>query len=166
MRNMEIKARYQRTRHADEILAQIGARFDKIETQTDTYFDVDNGRLKIRERDTGDPQLIQYFRKDEEGPRPSYYELVHLKNVDKVKETLDREHGIRVIVKKKREIWIWENVRIHFDIVEHHGDFIEFEAVLEDEKYLPVEQQKVEWLMKKFGIQRKDLIVHSYGDMQ
>ena len=165
MRNIEIKARYQRTRHTDETLAKIGAHFEKIETQTDTYFGVNNGRLKIRERDSGPPQLIQYFREDEERPRPSYYEIVHLRDVEKVKETLEREHGIRVIVKKKREIWIWENVRIHFDIVEELGDFIEFEAVLKDDRDIPGERQKVEWLMKEFGIHRKDLIIRSYGEM-
>lgn len=165
MTNIEIKARYQRTRLTDETLVKIGAQFDRIETQTDTYFDVNNGRLKIRVRDSGVPQLIQYFREDSEGPRPSFYELVHLKDVRKVKKTLENEHGIRVIVRKKREIWIWENVRIHFDIIENLGDFIEFEAVIESDMDISMEQKRVEFLIEEFGISKNDLIGQSYGDL-
>ena len=165
MTNIEIKARHRRTRQTDKTLNKIGAHFDRIETQTDTYFDVNNGRLKIRERDSGIPQLIQYFREDSEVPRPSFYELVHLKEVEKVKRTLENEHGTRVIVRKKREIWIWENVRIHFDIVEDLGDFIEFEAVIGDDTEISIEQKRVELLMEEFGISQKDVIGQSYEDL-
>ena len=139
--------------------------FERIEIQTDTYFRVNYGRLKIRERDCGDPQLIQYFRDDQKGPRPSYYEVIHLKNMDQVKSTLEEEHGIYAIVKKKREIWTRENIWIHFDCVEELGNFIEFEIELGMHGNIEAGQQKAEWLMKKFHLSRKDLIGQSYADL-
>lgn len=165
MTNIEIKAKYRKSDQTKGVLEKIGARFERIEMQTDTYFNVENGKLKIRERDSGLPQLIQYFRKEEERPKPSYYEIVHLRNVKKVKETLTREYGIRVIVKKKRELWTWKNVRIHFDAVEDLGHFLEFEAVIEKNTDDEEGYRKLKRLMKKFGITQKDLVSQSYVDL-
>ena len=165
MTNIEIKAKYRKSDKTQRVLEKIGARFERVEMQTDTYFNVENGKLKIRERDSGLSQLIQYFRKDDERPKPSYYEIVHLRNVKKVKETLTREYGIRAIVRKKRDIWTWKNVRIHFDAVEDLGHFLEFEAVIEKDTDDEEGYRKLKRMMKKFGITRKDLVSHSYGDL-
>lgn len=165
MTNVEIKATYVRTAKTDKVLEKIGARLEGVEDQVDTYFDVDSGRLKIRERNTDIPQLIQYFREDKKGPRPSYYEIVHLRNAEKVKEALTREHGVRVVVEKKREIWVWENVRIHFDRVQNLGEFLELEAVVEKEGDKSEGQKKIRWLMDKFGIKTEHLIGQSYSDL-
>ncbi|MBN2030872.1 class IV adenylate cyclase [bacterium] len=165
MINIEIKALYDRTPSTDRLLKKYGFLFDRTENQMDTYFHVNYGRLKIRERDGGDPQLIQYFRDDQKGPKQSYYEIVHLKNVEQVKSTLEEEHGILVIVKKKREIWTWQNIRIHFDCVEKLGNFIEFEIVIDTDGNIQTGQQKAEWLMKKFHLSKTDLIAQSYSDL-
>ena len=165
MTNIEIKARFRRTRRSNNTLKKIGAHFEAVESQIDTYFNVDNGRLKIRERDTGAPQLIQYFREDKHSPRPSYYEIVHLGSVERVKKTLQKEHGIRAVVRKKREIWIWEKVRIHFDIVERLGDFIEFEAVMDDKSEMMIREEEVRRLMVEFGIDEQHLVKESYVDL-
>ena len=165
MINIEIKAWYNKTPSTDQLLKKYGFLFDGTENQMDTYFQVDYGRLKIRERDKGDPQLIQYFRDDRKGPKQSYYEIIHLKNVEQVKSTLAEEHGILVIVKKKREIWKWENIRIHFDCVEELGNFIEFEIVIDTDGDIQTSQRKAEWLMNKFHLLKTDLIARSYSDL-
>ena len=41
--------------------------------------------------------------------------------------------GIVNVVRKRREIYLWQNVRIHLDDVEGLGQFLEFEAVLSPE---------------------------------
>ncbi len=165
MINIEIKSMYQKTSSTDRMLKKNGMHFERIEIQTDTYYHVNHGRLKIRERDCGDPQLIQYFRDDQKGPRPSYYEVIHLKKMDQVKSTLEGEHGIDVIVKKKREIWTAENIRIHFDCIEELGNFIEFEIDVGMHGSIEAGRQKAEWLMRKFHISKKDLIGQSYADL-
>ena len=165
MTNIEIKARFRRTRRSKNTLKKIGAQFEAVESQVDTYYHVDNGRLKIRERDTGAPQLIQYFREDKDSPRPSYYEIVHLGSVERVKKTLKKEHGIRAVVRKKREIWMWRSVRIHFDIVEKLGDFIELEAVMDDQSEMNIREEEVRRLMVEFGIEEQHLVKESYVDL-
>lgn len=163
--NVEIKARYRKTRRTEGLLKRLDAAFVAIERQTDTYYDVENGWLKIRERDSGMAELIQYFRKESEGPWESFYEMVHLKNATKVKQALEMEHGICAVVKKLRHVWIWKNVRIHFDEVEGAGEFLEFEAVIGQGVDAVSGRKRIEYLMKVFGISKKELIYQSYGDI-
>ena len=165
MTNIEIKARFRKTSRIDETLKKIGARFEIRERQTDTYFRVNQGRLKLREREPGTTQLVQYFREDRGHPRPSNYEIVEVDHVDEVKARLIREHGIRAVVIKNREVWLWKNVRIHFDRVEKLGEFLEFEAVVEEEKQIESDRKHVAWLMDEFGIRKEDVIPESYVDL-
>ncbi len=74
--------------------------------------------------------------------------------------------GIHTIIEKNREIYLYENVRIHLDEVKKLGNFLEFEAVM-DEKYRnkEVETGKVEYLMEKFGIKNEHLIGESYENL-
>jgi len=69
--NIEIKAR------APEFAA-LRARAEQLSddpvqtiTQTDTFFFVSKGRLKLREFGSGYAQLIYYERDDQEGPKRS-----------------------------------------------------------------------------------------------
>jgi predicted adenylyl cyclase CyaB len=165
LKNIEIKARYPKTNRIHEILKTIEAEFSRTEIQTETYYNVESGRLKIREIESGPSQLVHYFRENKAGPRPSRYEIVRLREVKKVKARLLEEHGLHGVVKKKREIWIWENVRIHLDEVDGLGRFLELEAVVDKEEDIKNDEGKVLWLMEKFGIKEKDLVAESYIDM-
>jgi adenylate cyclase, class 2 len=52
--------------------------------------------------------------------------------VDQVAElraALSSALGIKVVVAKKRSLFLWNEVRIHLDEVKGLGNFIEFEAV-------------------------------------
>ena len=165
LKNIEIKARYTKTVRIHETLKTIEAEFSRTEIQTDTYYNVENGRLKIREIVSGPSQLVHYFRENKAGPRPSWYEIVRLREVKKVKARLLKEHGLLGIVKKKREIWIWENVRIHLDEVDGLGGFIELEAIVDRKEDVKGDEARVRWLMEKIVIKEKDLIAVSYIDM-
>lgn len=165
MRNLEIKARFKWSDKVDDILKEISADFETAEIQTDTYFNVNNGRIKIRERQGKDALLIQYFRNDIPSIKESRYSLVQVKNPDAVKTILKREHGIRQIVQKHREIWIWKNIRINFDRVKKIGEFIEFEAVLKKDQSIEESENRIRELMIKFEINNHDLIEYSYIDL-
>lgn len=164
MRNVEIKARFRRSRKTDSILRQFRARRTLAEDQVDTYYDVSRGRMKVREHADGSAELIHYLREETEGPRISHHEIVPLKKTDPVKRILEREHGIRAVVRKHREVWMWRNVRIHFDRVEGLGRFIEFEVVLREGDTEKEGREKAELLMSAFGITDRDLIYQSYED--
>ena len=67
---------------------------------------------------------------------------------------------------KNRNIYLYQNVRIHLDEVNKLGNFLEFEAVM-DEKYRNknVEIQKVKYLMEKLEINEADLVSESYENL-
>ncbi len=165
MTNIEIKTRFSAFSHAREVLSLLGGHCQGFEKQTDTYYQVDSGRLKIRERASAGVELIQYVRDDVAGSRPSHYEVVPVKQPDRVKTKLAREHGVRIVVKKEREVWILDNVRLHLDQVEGLGSFLEIEAVLSDSVSEAKGKEQVHNLMTALGIDTKDLVPQSYCDL-
>lgn len=165
VKNLEIKARFKWSHKVDDILEEINAKFETAEIQNDTYFNVNNGRIKIRERQGKDAQMIQYFRDDKADIKQCRYSMVHVKNPDSVKAILTREHGIREVVHKHREVWIWENVRIHFDKVKKLGEFIELEAMVDDDNPVEVSENRIRELMVKLNIKKHNLIEQSYIDL-
>ena len=72
--------------------------------------------------------------------------------------------GAWVEVEKTRQVWLWENVRIHLDDVKGLGQFVELEAVI-DEKGVIESHQRVETLMRALEIKSDELVESSYGDM-
>jgi homotetrameric cytidine deaminase len=126
-RNLEIKARDADPRRSLELALELGAEDRGEIAQRDTYFGHANGRLKLREQDPGDAELIQYRRADEAGPRVSDYRLVAVAEAEALRDALDAALGTLVVVKKSRRLLVWEGVRIHLDEVEGLGSFVELE---------------------------------------
>src|SRR5678815_5051670 len=102
--NVEIKARCTNAERIRAYLLANNADFQGIDIQTDTYFNVANGRLKLREGNI-ENNLIYYERPDNAGPKPSHFQLVKLEDAKGLKEVLSRSIGIKVIVKKRGEIY-------------------------------------------------------------
>ncbi len=70
------------------------------------------------------------------------------------------------VVDKQREIFLFENVRIHLDRVEGLGEFLELEAVYSGEEAQEEEQhRKIEFLLDTLQVCRSDLIAVSYEDL-
>ncbi|MBM4109318.1 MAG: class IV adenylate cyclase [Phycisphaerae bacterium] len=126
MRNIEFKAELRDLPLARGICAALGAvRVGRFE-QTDTYYSVPAGRLKKRECPGEAVEYIRYERPDSAAARPSDFAVFA------EGEFLERfgrsEIPVRAIVRKARELFLIENVRIHLDEVEGLGTFLEFEA--------------------------------------
>ncbi|MDE2736443.1 MAG: CYTH domain-containing protein, partial [Gemmatimonadota bacterium] len=73
MTNIEIKAHYPDVERAEENLNALGAGLAGTFHQKDTYFNVAQGRLKLRELGTDEGHLIFYHREDLTGPKRSDY---------------------------------------------------------------------------------------------
>lgn len=73
---------------------------------------------------------------------------------------------MKVVVKKKREIWYIKNVKFHLDEVPGLGHFVEIEAgnILADLSKEALQNQ-CEFYVRVFGIGEGDLISNSYSDM-
>ncbi len=134
MQNIEIKYRLNSCRYIKKQLkTHSEIRFAEQVHQRDVYFNVPEGRLKIRFQEGKPAQLIYYFREDKSTARISNYTIETLKDpIRKVKE-LQQQYGILGQVEKWRELYLFRNVRIHLDNVTHLGWFLEFESVITPE---------------------------------
>lgn len=163
-RNIELKAKCSDLAAARDAALNLGAEAAGVLEQTDTYFRANDGRLKLRET-TGKPaELIWYLRADHADARGSDYRLVPVPDPQNLKAALSAALGVRGIVKKRRELLMWHNVRIHLDNVENLGTFLELEAVLTDPSDETTSRQRIETLTRALRIADGDRIATSYSD--
>ena len=132
--------------------------------QTDTYFRVETGRLKIREFSRGRAELIYYRRNERKGARWSEYEIVTFGDAKNLKRILARLLGVWVVVRKSRLLFYYKGIaRVHIDHVQGLGDFIEIEVIAKRNR------RKVKLvhdeLIGLLGIRPDEKIACSYSDL-
>lgn len=150
MRNIELKARLADRGAAELVCHSLGAADQGTIHQVDTYFQVPEGRLKLREATPGVTELVYYNRPDIAGPKGCDYLLEPVE--PSMKDMLRQALGVLAVVDKSRQLFLWENVRIHLDRVEDLGPFIEFEAVLDEEHDEEDGFEKLRFLIGAFQI--------------
>jgi predicted adenylyl cyclase CyaB len=165
-KNIEIKARCRNASSIRDYLIKHRADFIGTDNQTDTYFNVLHGRLKLRQGNI-ENSLIFYNRENTAGPKLSEVILFPVsQNNELLKSALTHSNGIKVEVKKKREIYFIDNVKFHIDEVEGLGSFIEIEAIDADGgKGLSFIKQQCDFYVKELQITNEDLLTMSYSDM-
>jgi adenylate cyclase, class 2 len=163
--NIEIKAKSNNQDTIREILKSKNADFKGVDHQIDTYFKVDNGRLKLRQGKI-ENYLIYYQRENKEGPKQSDVILFKSDPEPSLKEILTKALGILVIVDKKREIYFIDNVKFHLDTVKNLGKFVEIEAI-DNEGTIGKDKllEQCQFFLDLFEISKEDLISVSYSDL-
>jgi adenylate cyclase class IV len=166
-RNVELKARCGDLAAARAASEHLGARAAGVLDQLDTYFHCINGRLKLRETAGVTPaELIWYQRANDARVRPSDYRLVAVPNPVELKTALAAALGVRGEVRKRRQLLLWHNVRIHLDDVESLGTFVEFEAVITPGEDEASAHQRLAALCNALSIQPTDYLPESYSDLK
>ena len=161
--NLEIKARCADLAEARRRAAALATEHVGVDHQVDTYFVTARGRLKLRESSLSGGQLVPYLRPDQAGPKRSDYRVIPVDDPASLKALLAEILGVHRIVDKQREIFLFENVRIHLDRVAGLGSFLELEAVFDGSPAAEAEQQrKVDWLMKELRVAPGELLATSY----
>jgi predicted adenylyl cyclase CyaB len=166
--NIEIKARVSDLSKARRLARKLTARPVAILHQIDTYFPVDHGRLKLREirsRGSRRSEIIWYRRPDRATARASEYQVVPVSNPAQIKLALSGALGVMQIVRKRRELWMYRNVRIHLDQVEKLGNFIELEAVVGGRFDRATSRRNLELVQSALGIESSMLVPLSYSDL-
>lgn len=163
--NLEIKARCHDLTTARDDARRLCGSVGRLELQTDTYFHAPQGRLKLREIDGQPAVLIAYQRPNERAVRTSAYHLVPVVDAASLKSALEAVLGIRGVVRKRRHIFLWHNVRIHLDDVDQLGTFIELEAVLSEEEDVKTSQDRLQYLTDQLNIRPDDVLAPSYADL-
>jgi len=161
--NLEVKASVSSLGSATATCRRIHARKVAILKQTDTYFHVHKGRLKLRENNKKKFELIYYLRDNTRGSRYSDYVVIPLEEPRMMKSVCTTLFGVSAIVKKSRVLYLYKNARIHLDTVRGLGLFVEFEVLVKHGK----KQAKLlmDLLLREFGLTTQLTIPGSYADM-
>ena len=164
-RLVELKARYEDLARARSLLK--GSDHLGTYRQTDTYFATGERRLKLREiagRASG--QLIYYERGDGRAAKESQVLLYDVLDASILKAMLTRAFGVRVVVRKLRDIYRQDGVQVHLDEVEGLGRFVEFELAVESAAPSIAEgKARLTALQARYAIPEEDLIATSYSDL-
>ncbi len=163
--NFEFKAISNDLDKLEQKLLELGPLFIGEDYQTDTYFKVNEGRLKLREGKI-ENALIYYERANSKGAKQSDV-LLYKHTPDKaLKNILIKLHGIKITVDKRRKIYFIENVKFHFDKVKELGTFVEVEAIDNTgEIGLDKLKKQCDFYFQFFELKKEDYIDNSYSDL-
>ncbi|MEW5820769.1 MAG: class IV adenylate cyclase [Cyanobacteriota bacterium] len=164
MKNLELKVKY-----ASDIALKLANKLELSESfdliQVDTYYKVNQGRLKLRSINNKDHELIWYQRADRIDAKESTYEIFRTKDPEQMKLILKHSLGIKVIVEKHRQAFIYKDCRIHIDKVSQLGEFLEFEVVMIPDRTEQEANELMDFLIRHFNIKTDQLINVSYSDL-
>ena len=164
-KNIEIKAYAADFKAQQNIAAALSNTKLEVIKQLDTFFNVEVGRLKLREFTDAPSLLIFYRRPDQTGPKLSEYYISENPAPKELKIVLEKAYGILAVVRKTRHLYLVGRTRIHFDRVDHLGEFIELEVVLDESDSLTEGEQEAQRLMEQLGILPDQLIDKAYVDL-
>lgn len=167
MRNVEFKAELRDPQIARAVARSIGAKHVATLEQTDTYFRVVSGRLKKRESvidGQAEPvEYIRYERDDRTPPRISTFQIMSEEEFRERFGSLPLPEWLTV--RKRREVFMLDNARIHLDSVEGLGWFIEFEALVTRRHNVARAHETVATLRREFGPIMGEPLSGSYSDL-
>ncbi|OAV43576.1 class IV adenylate cyclase [Lewinella sp. 4G2] len=164
---VEIKATSTDHDRQRALLLDRQADFRGTDHQVDHYFNVPDGRLKLR-HGTIEQSLIFYQRNNQAGPKDSHVNLTVLSGEAEAQQlaaTLDAALGTWVKVDKHREIYFIDNVKFHLDTVVGLGTFIEIEAIGDDPSEHDALLAQCQHYVAYLGVGEADLIQNSYSDL-
>lgn len=163
--NIEVKAAVKELVPLRSIVERIAAGPCQILHQEDIFFRVKRGRLKLRMFSDGLGELIHYERPDANGAKVSDYQIYATSKPLELRSLLAASLGETVTVKKKREVFIVGQTRIHLDQVDELGTFVELEVVLDSNQTPEQGRSIASDLMEKLGINESDLVSCAYADL-
>jgi adenylate cyclase class 2 len=164
-RNVEAKAPLVDLAAARRAARALGARFDWDDEQVDRYYELDGERrLKLRTCGRSPAELIRYHRPETAGVRASEYDVLPVRDAD-AEACLVPKTAPLVQVRKRRELWHLDNVRLHLDTVDGLGTFLELEAVVDDRHDEASCHAQVQRLLRAFGLSEADCVRASYSDL-
>ena len=164
-RNVEIKARVPDLATIRAHVATLGSGPGHLIEQTDTFFVVSQGRLKVRAFPDGSGELIAYERADQHGPKESVYTRVLCHDARALSQALISVLVVRGVVTKQREVFLVGRTRVHLDRVERLGCFVELEVVLAQEEDVEQGHREAQALLQSLEIPSRDLVAEAYIDL-
>jgi len=164
-RNVELKARAGDPKRVRLLVERMCDGPPRIIAQEDTFFNVPQGRLKLRVFADGRGELIFYERDDSSGPKQSDYVVFPTDDPSGLKAVLEAALGVRAVVRKKRTLYMAGQTRIHLDQVDGLGCFLELEVVLAPGQSAEDGRRIAEALLERLKIGGDALVDCAYVDL-
>ena len=164
MRNVEIKARCDDLEQVYAILVAHDIKRKCRMRQVDTYFSVKDGRLKLREIDGSRVELIGYRRPDVAGARTSTFAIAKVADPSAVRSVLATVLGVRVVVAKTRDLYLWDNTRVHLDAVDGLGTFVELETTVYGDE-VDTAERECQQVFVDLELDERRVVGPSYADL-
>ena len=164
-KNIEIKARIPDLAEIRARVAAFASGAAQLIPQTDTFFVVPKGRLKVRAFSDGSGELIAYQRPNQAVPKESVYTRVPCRDARALSEALASVLPVRGIVEKQREVFLIGRTRVHLDRVKCLGCFVELEVVLGSEEPVEQGQREAYDLLRALQIPLGALVAEAYIDL-
>ena len=164
---VELKARVGDHKLLREKLSALGAEHVGTFRQSDLYFKVPEGRLKLREVEASSTvELIYYDREDIAGPKSDDAFILRVQEPEELKKILKKILAPLIVVDKVREIYRYSGTQIHLDTVKELGKFIEFEKQTSDDpESVKKDRLTLQKLLEKLEVNPSNLESLSYSDL-
>lgn len=163
--NIEIKFRVDDLNIIELKAAALADHGPELLVQTDTFFDVPEGRLKLRQFEDGKAELIAYLRSDSDSVRESKWSRYPTSSADELAKTLAMVAPQTVQVRKRRTLYLIGQTRVHLDQVEDLGYFVELEVVLEKNQTIALGVQIADGLIISLELENAERVTHAYADL-
>ncbi len=163
MQNVEYKAELRDPEVARGVCARMGATWVGRVIQRDVHFRTADGRLKRRETEGESPEWIFYHRADRVRPKLSHFTIYSEESARRRFGTLPMPPW--VTVEKRREIWVYQNARIHLDEVVGLGAFFEVEALVSPRNHVGRCHELVNEIIALFRPTLGEPVSASYADL-
>jgi predicted adenylyl cyclase CyaB len=164
-RNVEIKAKTERTEALVAKAAALATEGPFEIEQDDTFFACQAGRRKLRAFSKISGELIFYRRANRCGLKESFDVRSPTSEPESLRESLTLAYGQVARVKKHRILFLVGRTRVHLDQVESLGHFLELEVVLAEGEASEVGVLEANELKRKLGIQQHELREKAYVDL-
>ncbi len=162
-KNLEVKILVETIDGLNDRVRLLGAEYVGEIQQKDTYFTVAHGRLKLREMNDSKSELIYYDRDETLGARWSEYQVFPVDDVRVLKTVLSKAMKIKVVVEKRRQVFLYKTARIHLDQVTGLGHFLELEVMERDRSQEA--HELLDFLLEKLSLKNVEKIRPSYSDL-
>lgn len=129
-KNLEIKIRLKSFDFVKSIIKKKKIKLVEKLKQKDIYYSVPDGLLKLR-IENGNSSIIFYNRDEKSKNRWSDFDVIHFSDGD-AEKFFARLFKVTAEVEKIRELYIYNNTRIHLDSVKKLGLFLELETMVVD----------------------------------
>ena len=161
-KNLEIKYKFGNLKEISYVTGILKNYSHTTEIQTDIYYKTNKGRLKLRIINDTEGSLILYNRAEKKNKRISKYTISKTKDYRELDFILRKQFGLLVTVSKKREVYVYNNVRVHIDTVKGLGKFLEIEIIYDE---ISKAKNQMKLLISGLKLDENKFIKVSYSDL-